>query len=152
LKKGPGGAPSSIQGRIRIQQTGARAVVTIVGTTEQYLFTGGFFRRPGTVFFPRWRLTADGRCVSSVPCSPPNLFPRESPLGEKNQNLTSNVLSHRHPRNSRALFLDSSIDNQAIIPMPEMISGYKNTHELDQIQVKWRPWPTWTRRGTNCTA
>ena len=33
-------------------------------------------------------------------------------------------------------FLDSSIDNQAIIPMPEMLSGYVNKRDLDQIQVK----------------
>ena len=67
--------------RIRYNKRSARGV-TIVGTTEQFLFTGGFSVGQGRFFSA---LEADGGrpvCVIGSLVAT-NLFPKESPLGKK---------------------------------------------------------------------
>jgi putative ABC transport system permease protein len=134
LKQAQAVAPVIYSGeRIRYNKRSARGV-TIVGTTEQYLFTGGFSVDQGRFLSA---LEVDGGrpvCVIGSMLAT-NLFPRESPLGKKIK-IDQQPFEVIGILEQQGTFLDSSIDNQAIIPMPEMISGYKNTHELDQIQVK----------------
>ena len=85
LKQAQAVAPVITSGeRIRYNKRSARGV-TIVGTTEQYLFTGGFSVGQGRFLSA---LEVDGGrpvCVIGSMLAT-NLFPRESPLGEKNQN------------------------------------------------------------------
>ena len=134
LKLAQAVAPVMFSGeRIRYNKRSARGV-TIIGTTEQFIFTGGFSVGQGRFLSA---LEVDGGrpvCVIGSMLAT-NLFPRESPLGKKIK-IDQQPFEVIGILEQQGTFLDSSIDNQAIIPMPEMISGYKNTHELDQIQVK----------------
>ena len=134
LKLAQAVAPVMFSGeRIRYNKRSARGV-TIIGTTEQFIFTGGFSVGQGRFLSA---LEVDGGrpvCVIGSMLAT-NLFPRESPLGKKIK-IDQQPFEIIGILEKQGTFLDSSIDNQAIIPMPEMISGYKNTHELDQIQVK----------------
>jgi len=119
--------------RIRYDKRSARAV-TIIGTTDQYLFTGGFSVAQGRFISA---LEADGGrpvCVIGSLIAT-NLFPKESPLGKKIK-IDQQPFEVIGILEKQGTFLDSSIDNQAIIPMPEMISGFVDTRELTQIQVK----------------
>ncbi len=134
LKLAQAVAPVIFSGeRIRYGKRSARGV-TIVGTTDQFLFTGGFTVGQGRFFSA---LEADGGrpvCVIGSLVAT-NLFPKESPLGKR-------IVIDQQPfevigiLEKQGTFLDSSIDNQAIIPMPKMLSGYVDTRDLDHIQVK----------------
>ena len=134
LKQAQAVAPVITSGeRIRYNKRSARGV-TIVGTTEQYLFTGGFSVGQGRFLSA---LEVDGGrpvCVIGSMLAT-NLFPRESPLGKKIK-IDQQPFEIIGILEKQGTFLDSSIDNQAIIPMPEMLSGYVNKRDLDQIQVK----------------
>ncbi|MGD0207804.1 MAG: ABC transporter permease [Verrucomicrobiota bacterium] len=121
------------QERIRYNKRSARGV-TIVGTTEQYLFTGGFSVAQGRFLSA---LEVDGGrpvCVIGSMVAT-NLFPKESPLGKKIK-IDQQPFEVIGILEKQGTFLDSSIDNQAIIPMPKMLSGYVNKRDLDHIQVK----------------
>jgi putative ABC transport system permease protein len=119
--------------RIRYNKRSARGV-TIVGTTEQYLFTGGFSVAQGRFLSA---LEVDGGrpvCVIGSMVAT-NLFPKESPLGKKIK-IDQQPFEVIGVLEKQGTFLDSSIDNQAIIPMPEMLANYVDKRDLDHIQVK----------------
>jgi putative ABC transport system permease protein len=64
-----------------------------------------------------------------------NLFPKESPLGKRIK-IDQQPFEVIGVLEKLGTFLDSSVDNQAIIPLPQMIAGFENSHNLDHIQVK----------------
>jgi putative ABC transport system permease protein len=119
--------------RIRYNKRSARNV-TIVGSTEEFLLTGGISVAQGRFFSAQ---EADGGrpvCVLGSMVAT-NLFPKESPLGKRIK-IDQQPLEVIGVLEKLGTFLDSSIDNQTIIPLPQMITGFKNTHNLDHIQVK----------------
>jgi putative ABC transport system permease protein len=119
--------------RIRYNKRSARGV-TIVGTTEQYLFTGGFSVAQGR--FLSALEVEGGRPVCVIGSMvATNLFPKESPLGKKIK-IDQQPFEVIGVLEKQGTFLDSSIDNQAIIPMPEMLANYVDKRDLDHIQVK----------------
>ncbi|HTY86711.1 MAG TPA: ABC transporter permease [Candidatus Acidoferrum sp.] len=134
LKLAQAVAPIIFSGeRIRYEKRSARGV-TIVGTTDRFLYTGGFSVGQGRFFSA---LEADGGrpvCVIGSLVAT-NLFPKESPLGKKIR-IDQQPFEVIGILEKQGTFLDSSIDNQAIIPIPEMLSGYVDTRNVDQIQVK----------------
>ncbi|HEY2084104.1 MAG TPA: ABC transporter permease [Verrucomicrobiae bacterium] len=107
--------------------------VSIIGTTENFMHTMGF-------------TVAEGRFLSAAECDfgrsacvigamvATNLFQNESPLGNK-------VLIGHVPfevvgvLDKQGGFVDKNIDNQVMIPMPEYISHFDDTPDLE-IQVK----------------
>jgi putative ABC transport system permease protein len=107
--------------------------VTILGSTDQLLVTGGIGIADGR--FMSAAEAAGGRPVCIIGSEvATNLFPHETPLGKK-------VLIDQHPfevvgvlEKQGALFGD--FDNQAIIPMPQFLAAFVHTHEVQQIQVK----------------
>jgi putative ABC transport system permease protein len=119
--------------RIRYNKRSARGV-SIVGTTEEFLFTGGISVAQGRFFSA---LEADGGrpvCVIGSMVAT-NLFPKESPLGKKIK-IDQQPFEVIGVLEKLGTFLDSSVDNQAIIPLPQLIAGFENSHNLDHIQVK----------------
>jgi len=64
-----------------------------------------------------------------------NLFPKESPLGKRIK-IDQQPFEVIGVLEKLGTFLDSSVDNQAIIPLPQLIAGFENSHNLDHIQVK----------------
>ena len=107
--------------------------VTIVGTTENLMLTMGF-------------TIADGRFLSGTECDfgrsvcvigstvATNLFQRESPLGSKVTigNVPFEVVGVLDKEGG---LLGDGIDNQVIVPLPELLSHFNNSPELE-IQVK----------------
>jgi putative ABC transport system permease protein len=119
--------------RIRYNKRSARGV-SIIGTTEEFLLTGGISVAQGRFFSA---LEADGGrpvCVIGSMVAT-NLFPKESPLGKKIK-IDQQPFEVIGVLEKLGTFLDSSVDNQAIIPLPQLIAGFENSHNLDHIQVK----------------
>jgi putative ABC transport system permease protein len=119
--------------RIRYNKRSARGV-SIIGTTEEFLLTGGISVAQGRFFSS---LEADGGrpvCVIGSMVAT-NLFPKESPLGKKIK-IDQQPFEVVGVLEKLGTFLDSSVDNQAIITLPQMIAGFQNNHNLDHIQVK----------------
>jgi putative ABC transport system permease protein len=119
--------------RVRYNKRSARGV-SIVGTTEEFLFTGGISVAQGRFFSA---LEADGGrpvCVIGSMVAT-NLFPKESPLGKRIK-IDQQPFEVIGVLEKLGTFLDSSVDNQAIIPLPQLIAGFENSHNLDHIQVK----------------
>ncbi|HEX4265170.1 MAG TPA: ABC transporter permease [Verrucomicrobiae bacterium] len=107
--------------------------VSIVGTTENFMFTMGFS-------------IAEGRFLSGPECDfgrpvcvigatvATNLFPHEPPVGNKVLigNLPFQVVGVLDKQGG---FVDKNVDNQVMIPMPQYISHFDDSPDL-QIQVK----------------
>jgi len=111
--------------------------VSIVGTTEEFLFTGGVSLARGRFFSSAE--AAGGRPVCLLgSLVATNLFHGESPLGRKIK-INQQPLEVIGVLEQQGTFLSSSMDNQAIIPLPQLIASYRNSHNLDQIQVKVKP-------------
>jgi len=111
--------------------------VSIVGTTEEFLFTGGVSLDRGRFFSSAE--AAGGRPVCLLgSLVATNLFHGESPLGRKIK-INQQPLEVIGVLEQQGTFLSSSMDNQAIIPLPQLIASYRNSHNLDQIQVKVKP-------------
>jgi len=108
--------------------------VTIIGTTDQLLFTGGSLS------------LADGRFISAAESDggrpvcvigtqvATNLFPRESALGKK-------VAIDHYPFEVIGVLakqgdMFGEFDNQAIIPMPQFMTALERRTGLDMIEVK----------------
>jgi putative ABC transport system permease protein len=107
--------------------------VTIVGSTDQLAQTGGASIADG-----RFLSAADaegGRPVCVIGSTvATNLFPRESPLGKK-------VLIGQRPFEVVGVLekqgdIFGQFDNQAIIPLLQMMQSFRHTRELEMIQVK----------------
>jgi putative ABC transport system permease protein len=107
--------------------------VNVVGTTENFMLTMGF-------------TIAEGRFLSGTECDfgrsvcvigstvATNLFPHESPLGTKVLigNLPFEVVGVLDKQGG---FVDKNVDNQVMIPMPQYISHFDDSPDLE-IQVK----------------
>ncbi|HWD94758.1 MAG TPA: ABC transporter permease [Verrucomicrobiae bacterium] len=107
--------------------------VSIIGTTENFMLTMGF-----TVDEGRFLSAAEcdyGRPVCVIGATvATNLFPHESPLGSKVLigNLPFQVVGVLDKQGG---FVDKNVDNQVMIPMPQYISHFDDSPDL-QIQVK----------------
>jgi putative ABC transport system permease protein len=119
----------------RTIQAGKRSAggVQIVGSTDELLQTGGISIGDG-----RFLSAADaegGRPVCVIGSTvATNLFPRESPLGQRI------VIGQQAFEIIGVLEKQGDIfgqyDNQAIIPLRQMIAGFHHTHELEIIEIK----------------
>jgi putative ABC transport system permease protein len=107
--------------------------VQIIGTSEQLLQTGGI-----SVVDGRFLSASDaegGRPVCVVGSTvATNLFPLESPLGKR-------VVIGQQPFEVIGVLekqgdLFGQFDNQAIIPLQQMIMGFRHTRDVEMIEVK----------------
>ncbi len=123
------------QGSVQYEKRRADTV-TIIGTTEQMLQTSsigigqGRFLTPGEV--------EGGRPVCVIGCDvATNLFQRASPLGNRIsiRGIKFEVIGVLEKQGS---FLGAiSLDNQAIIPLPQYVSHFRSRPEYDiHIKVK----------------
>ena len=107
--------------------------VSIVGTTDQLLLTGGVSIADGR--FLSAADAAGGRPVCVIGSTvATNLFLRESPLGKR-------VMIGQRPFEVIGVLekqgdLFGQYDNQAIIPLPQLLAAFVHTHEVEMIQVK----------------
>jgi putative ABC transport system permease protein len=119
--------------RLRYKKDSTRGV-QIVGTTDQFLYTGGITVAEGR--FLSALETEGGRPVCVLgSLTATNLFQGESPIGKKIK-IDQQPFEVIGVLEKQGTFLDSSFDNQAIIPLQQLISGYENTHDLGMLQVK----------------
>ena len=117
---------------IKYGKRGASAV-TIIGSTDQLLFTGGIAIGDG-----RFLSAADaegGRPVCVIGSTvATNLFVRETPLGKK-------IMIGQRPFEVIGVLekqgdLFGQYDNQAIIPLRQLTAALRHTRELEVIEVK----------------
>ncbi len=107
--------------------------VTIVGSTDQLVQTGGISIADGR--FLSAADTEGGRPVCVIGSTvATNLFPRESPLGKK-------VLIGQRPFEVVGVLekqgdMFGQFDNQAVIPLLQMMQNFHHTRDLEMIQVK----------------
>jgi putative ABC transport system permease protein len=117
---------------VQYGKRGARGV-TILGSTEQLLFTGGTSVADGR-FFTRPE-SEGGRPVCVIGSEvATNLFPRESALGKK-ITIAQRPFEVVGVLERQGGFL-GNFDNQAIIPLPQFLTAFVHSHDVDQIQVK----------------
>ncbi|HTJ01049.1 MAG TPA: ABC transporter permease [Dongiaceae bacterium] len=108
--------------------------VNVIGTTDQFVYTGGIGISQGRFFSPA---EADGGrpvCVIGSLVAT-NLFNGSDPLGARIQ-ISNQPYEVVGVLQKQGTFIDSSFDNQVIIPIPQMIANFNHTRDLDQIQVK----------------
>jgi len=107
--------------------------VSIEGTTENLMQTMGFTIAEGRFLSPAECNLGRPICVIGATVAT-NLFLRESPIGNKVLigNVPFQVVGVLEKQGGLG---DSGIDNQVIIPMPELISHFDNSPDLE-IQVK----------------
>jgi putative ABC transport system permease protein len=107
--------------------------VQIVGSTDQLVQTGGISIGEG-----RFLSAADaegGRPVCVIGSTvATNLFPRESPLGQRivigqQQFEVVGVLEKQGD-------IFGQFDNQAIMPLRQMMAGFHHTREIELVEVK----------------
>jgi putative ABC transport system permease protein len=109
--------------------------VSIVGTTDQLLLTGGVSIADGR--FLSAADAAGGRPVCVIGSTvATNLFLRESPLGKR-------VMIGQRPFEVIGVLekqgdLFGQYDNQAIIPLPQLLAAFVHTREVEMVQVKVR--------------
>ena len=107
--------------------------VTIVGSTDQLLLTGGTSIADGR--FLSAADAAGGRPVCVIGSTvATNLFPRESPLGKR-------IIIGQRPFEVIGVLekqgdMFGQFDNQAIIPLQQLQAAFLHTRELEMIQVK----------------
>jgi putative ABC transport system permease protein len=126
-------APMAFDQRLVKYEKRSAAGVTIIGTTDQLLLTGGISIADG-----RFLSAADaegGRPVCVIGSAvATNLFPRESPLGKK-------ISIEQRPFEVIGVLekqgdMFGQFDNQAVIPLQQLTAGFRHTRELEMIQVK----------------
>jgi putative ABC transport system permease protein len=107
--------------------------VTIIGSTDQLLVTGGIGISSG-----RFLSAADsdgGRPVCVIGSDvATNLFPHESPIGKRVAIALQPCEVVGVLDKQGSMFGD--FDNQAIVPLPYFINAFENTRNIDQIQIK----------------
>ena len=126
-------APLAFDQRLIKYEKRSATGVTIVGSSDQLLQTGGISVEDG-----RFLSAADaegGRPVCVIGSTvATNLFVRESPLGKK-------VLIGQQPFEVIGVLekqgdMFGQFDNQAIIPLRQFAAAFVHTRELEMIQVK----------------
>jgi len=107
--------------------------VTIVGSTENLMYTMGFAMADGRFLSPAECNYGRAVCVIGATVAT-NLFQRESPMGSKVVvgNIPFEVVGVLEKQGG--LFGDG-IDNQVIIPLPELLAHFNDSPDLE-IQVK----------------
>jgi putative ABC transport system permease protein len=107
--------------------------VTIIGTTENLMFTMGFTVADGRFLSPAECNLGRTVCVIGATVAT-NLFQRESPLGSKViiGNIPFEVVGVLDKQGG--LFGDG-VDNRVIVPLPELLVHFNNSPDLE-IQVK----------------
>ena len=117
---------------IKYEKHGASGV-TIIGTTDQLLLTGGISIADG-----RFLSAADaegGRPVCGIGATvATNLFLREAALGKK-------IMIGQQPFEVIGVLekqgdMFGQFDNQTIIPLRQLIASFRHTRDLEMIQVK----------------
>ncbi len=125
--------PVCFTGRTLKYEKQSASGVTIVGSTDQLIFTGGISIGQG-----RFLSAADaegGRPVCVIGSEvATNLFKRESPLGKKVRidNRPYEVIGVLEKQG--ALF--GNFDNQAIIPLPQFYASFIRSRDISMVQVK----------------
>jgi putative ABC transport system permease protein len=107
--------------------------VQIVGSTDQLLQTGGISMAEGRFLSAA---EADGGrpvCVIGATVAT-NLFPRESPLGRR-------IVIGQQPFEVVGVLekqgdIFGQFDNQAIIPLRQMMAGFRHTREVELVEIK----------------
>ncbi len=126
-------APVTIDQRMIKYEKRSAGGVTIHGTTDQFLQTGGISIGDG-----RFLSAADaegGRPVCVIGATvATNLFPRESPLGRKITIGTRPFEVVGVLEKQGDIF--GEFDNQVIIPLLQLTATFRHTRELWMIQVK----------------
>jgi putative ABC transport system permease protein len=126
-------APLSFDQRVIKYGKNGASRVTIIGSTDQLLWTGGIAIADG-----RFLSAADvegGRPVCVIGATvATNLFPRESPLGRK-------ITIGQQPFEVIGVLekqgdLFGQFDNQTIIPLRQLTAVFRHTRELAVIEVK----------------
>jgi putative ABC transport system permease protein len=117
---------------VKAEKRNARGV-TIVGSTDQLLYTGGISVAKG-----RFLTTAEaegGRpvCVLGSEAAE-NLFRNESPL-EKKVTIDGRPYEIVGVLEKQGV-LKGDFDNQLIIPLPEMIATFRHSRDVEIIEVK----------------
>ncbi len=118
---------------VRYKKRGSSSV-HIIGTTDEYLITSGVALTQGRFMTPGEASGGRPICVLGSEVAN-NLFQRESALGKRVKigELTFEVIGVLEKQGT---FLGMfSLDNQAIIPLPQFTSGFWR-HPDYQIQVK----------------
>jgi putative ABC transport system permease protein len=109
--------------------------VQIVGSTDQLLLTGGVSMADGR--FLSAADAAGGRPVCVIGSTvATNLFLRESPLGKR-------IIIGQRPFEVIGVLekqgdMFGQYDNQAIIPLQQLLAAFVHTREVEMIQVKVR--------------
>ena len=109
--------------------------VTILGSTDQLLFTGGISVSQGRFISSAESSAGRPVCVIGSEVAT-NLFPRESPLGQKVaiDGKPFEVIGVLEKQGD----LFGNFDNQAIIPLTQFNSDFLATHAIEMIEVKVR--------------
>jgi putative ABC transport system permease protein len=107
--------------------------VRIVGSTEQLLQTGGVSIGDGRFLSAAEAEGGRPVCVIGSMVAT-NLFPRESSLGQK-------IVIGQQPFEVIGVLekqgdIFGQFDNQAIIPLRQMMAGFQHTHDLEIVEVK----------------
>jgi putative ABC transport system permease protein len=107
--------------------------VRIVGSTEQLLQTGGVGIGDGRFLSAAEAEGGRPVCVIGSMVAT-NLFPRESPLGQK-------IVIGQQPFEVIGVLekqgdIFGQFDNQAIIPLRQMMAGFQHTHDLEVVEIK----------------
>ncbi len=125
--------PVGFTGRLLKYDKRSARGVTIVGATDKLVVTGGI-------------TVADGRFISAAEADggrpvcvigsqvATNLFPRETPLGKRITigQQPFEVVGVLEPQGS----LFGNFDNQAIIPIQQLMTSFVHSHRVEMIQVK----------------
>ena len=125
--------PVNFTGRLIKYGKRSAGGVTIVGSTDQLLLTGGISVADGR--FISAAEAEGGRAVAVIGSQvATNLFPRESPLGKRISigQQPFEVVGVLETQGS----LFGNFDNQAIIPLQQMRTAFIHTRDLAMIQVK----------------
>jgi len=133
LKRARAVAPLAFDQRlIKYGKRGASAV-TIIGSTEQLLLTGGIAIADGRFLSPADAEGGRPVCVIGSTVAT-NLFVRESPLGKR-------IIIGQKPFEVIGVLekqgdMFGQFDNQAIIPLRQFTSAFLHTRDLELIEVK----------------
>jgi putative ABC transport system permease protein len=107
--------------------------VSIIGSTENLMYTMGFTMAEGRFLSPAECNLGRSVCVIGSTVAT-NLFQRESPMGSKVVigNIPFEVVGVLEKQGG---LLGDGIDNQVIVPLPELLSHFNDSPDLE-IQVK----------------
>ena len=98
--------------------------VMIVGTSEQFLITGGIVLATGRFMTKAEAYANRDLCVIGSEIAE-NLFPRESPLGQRIRVATESLEVVGVLEKRGSVLGQMSLDNQVIVPIGKMTAGFR---------------------------